>query len=121
SSSRKARSLALFDPDSASRAPCPANARAIADPIPPLAPVTRAVIPVRSNMLMLRIHVSRGGAETRRRIGRTIIVHQPPYAFLHRLAAKVQKQPYGLLHQAQVGQKLLGVNRRKSIHGFDLH
>src|SRR3546814_6851734 len=37
-------------PETASRAPCAASACAIADPIPPEAPVTRAVMPVRSNM-----------------------------------------------------------------------
>ena len=34
----------------ATRAPCPASALAIDEPSPPEAPVTRAVIPVRSNM-----------------------------------------------------------------------
>ena len=37
-------------PDTASRAPCPASALAIALPSPPDAPVTSAVIPVRSNI-----------------------------------------------------------------------
>src|SRR3546814_12927386 len=48
--SRKSFSLTALDPETASRAPCAASACAIADPIPPEAPVTRAVMPVRSNM-----------------------------------------------------------------------
>ena len=37
-------------PDSATVAPCACSARAIAPPMPPVAPVTSAVLPVRSNM-----------------------------------------------------------------------
>src|SRR3546814_5350210 len=48
--SRKAPSLSALEPDTASRAPCAASACAMAEPMPPEAPVTRAVMPVRSNM-----------------------------------------------------------------------
>ena len=37
-------------PDNATIAPCWCSARAIAPPMPPVAPVTRAVLPDRSNM-----------------------------------------------------------------------
>ena len=54
SDARKPSSLSTFEPDTASRAPCPASARAIAEPIPPEAPVTSAVMPARSNISILR-------------------------------------------------------------------
>jgi hypothetical protein len=37
-------------PDIATVAPCPCNACAIAPPMPPVAPVTSAVLPVKSNI-----------------------------------------------------------------------
>src|SRR4029453_14163055 len=47
---RKFSSFSTLLPDTASRAPCAASALAIDDPSPPLAPVTSAVIPERSNI-----------------------------------------------------------------------
>ena len=47
---RKLSSFPTLLPDTASRAPCPANALAIELPSPPLAPVTSAVIPDKSNI-----------------------------------------------------------------------
>ena len=38
-------------PESATVAPCACSARAISPPMPPLAPVTSAVLPVRSNIM----------------------------------------------------------------------
>src|SRR3546814_2325173 len=65
-------SLAAWGPDTASRAPCAASACAMAEPMPPEAPVTRAVMPVRSNMFVnsydLPVH-----AETRRRGGLMVV------------------------------------------------
>ena len=48
---RNASSFSALEPDTASRAPCPARPFAMAEPIPPDAPVTKAVIPERSNIL----------------------------------------------------------------------
>src|SRR6185369_7579186 len=62
-------------PEIATVAPCPCNACAIAPPMPPVAPVTSAVLPVKSN-----INVSFPGASGRGRqgvLGRRNIVGSP--------------------------------------------
>ena len=40
---------------------------------------------------------------------------------LPRLAAEIQKQPNGLLHQSNVSQNLLRVDRAQAINRFDLY
>ncbi len=50
SSPASASSASRRVPDSATVAPWPCNARAMAPPMPPVAPVTSAVLPVRSNI-----------------------------------------------------------------------
>ena len=49
-----------------------------------------------------------------------MIVYQPADAFLHRLARKVQQQPYGLTGQTQVGEQLLGMGTAVPLRRFDL-
>ncbi len=50
SSVASAASASARVPDRATAAPCACSARAMAPPSPPVAPVTRAFLPVRSNM-----------------------------------------------------------------------
>src|SRR3546814_15715921 len=104
--SRKAFSLSALEPDTASRAPWAASACAIAEPIPPEAPVTRAVMPVRSNIFEnscdLPVH-----AETRRR-GGFMVVDDATDVFLERGSPEVDEKTDGLDRKTKIGQMVLG-------------
>src|SRR3954468_10075436 len=59
-------------------------------------------------------------AEARRR-GGTVIVDHPPKPFFERFAPKVDQQPYGLLHETQVGEELFTVKGQQPLDRLDLY
>src|SRR5215471_8975733 len=63
-------SASCLVPDTATVAPRPCNARAIAPPMPPVAPVTSAVLPLRSNIKPSRVSSATCGFERRNVFGR---------------------------------------------------
>ena len=48
-----------------------------------------------------------------------MVIDEPPDTFLERGASKIDQEPYGLSHQAQISQQLFRVRAMELLDGFD--